>query len=164
MEYKMKIQYFFLITLIGFIACNDDNSSVMVTDISTQFKLYDTNGVEKTVFKSGEDFEMKFILFNLSGEDLTYHYTGVPVYFEIYQNDSIVATSYDGLSFPQVVLEDKVVSGKTFTSNWIAPNSIARNPKLALTSGNYKAIIKHFVFFDKFQIRESLPIEFLITN
>ena len=160
----MKKIYFFLIVVIGFTACNDDNSSVGVNGVNTQFKLYDSNGVEKTAFKSGDDFEMRFLLVNLSGRDLSYHYTGIPVFFEIHQNDSIIATSVDGLSFPQVILGDEVKNGGIFRDNWIAPNSSARDPKLILPTGNYKAFVKHYGFFDNVKIKESSPVEFVIID
>jgi hypothetical protein len=160
----MKIIYFLLLAGIFLIACNEDNSSVGVNGVNTQFKLYDSNGVEKTTFKSGDDFEMRFSLVNLSGRDLSYHYTGIPVFFEIHQNDSIIATSVDGLSFPQVILGDEVKNGETFSDNWVAPNSSARDPKLILPAGNYKAYIKHYGFFDNVKLKESSPVEFMITN
>ena len=160
----MKKIYFFLIVAIGFTACSDDNSSVGVNGVNTHFKLYDSNGVEKTAFKSGDDFEMRFLLVNMSGRDLSYHYTGIPVFFEIHQNDSIIATSVDGLSFPQVILGDEVKNGAIFRDNWIAPNSSARDPKLILPPGNYKAFVKHNGFFDNVKLQESKPVEFVITN
>jgi hypothetical protein len=160
----MKKIYFFLIVVIGFTACNDDNSSVGVNGVNTQFKLYDSNGDEKTIFKSGDDFEMRFLLANLSGRDLSYHYTGTPVFFEIHQNDSIIATSVDGLSFPQVILGDELKNGRIFRDKWIAPNSSARNPKLILPAGNYKAFVKHYGFFDNVKIKESSAVEFVITD
>ncbi|MCZ2269009.1 MAG: hypothetical protein LC124_09175 [Ignavibacteriales bacterium] len=160
----MKIIYFLLLAGIFLIACNEDNSSVGVYDVNTQFKLYDSNGVEKTTFKSGDDFEMRFSLVNLSGRDLSYHYTGIPVFFEIHQNDSIIATSVDGLSFAQVVLGGEVKNGAIFRDNWIAPNSLARDPKLILPAGNYKAFVKHYGFFDRVKLKDSKPVEFVITN
>jgi len=163
-ENEMIKKYFFFFVLIPLIGCNDEDSSVMFNGINTQFKLYDTNGVEKTIFSSGDDFEIRFFIANLSGRDLSYHYTGIPVTFEIQQNDSIVATSVDGLAFPQVILGDEVKNGETYKASWIAPNSPAREPKISLPVGNYKALVKHYGFFDKFHIKESTPIEFLIIN
>ena len=160
----MKIIYFLLLAGIFLIACNEDNSSVGVNGVNTQFKLYDSNGVEKTAFKSGDDFEMRFSLVNLSGRDLSYHYTGIPVFFEIHQNDSIIATSVDGLTFAQVILGAEVKNGGIFRDNWIAPNSSARDPKLILPAGNYKAFVKHYGFFDSVKLKESNPVEFVITN
>jgi hypothetical protein len=160
----MKMIYFLLLAGIFLIACNEDNSSVGVNGVNTQFKLYDSNGIEKTTFKSGDDFEMRFSLVNLSGRDLSYHYTGVPVGFEIRQNDSIIATSVDGMMFIQVILGGEVKNGDTFKVNWIAPNSPARDPKLILPAGNYKAFVKHYNFFDEGILKESSPIEFVITN
>ncbi|MBK9098404.1 MAG: hypothetical protein IPM14_09900 [bacterium] len=160
----MKIIYFLLFAGIFLIACNEDNSSVGINGVNTQFKLYDSNGVEKTTFKSGDDFEMRFSLVNLSGRDLSYHYTGIPVFFEIHQNDSIIATSVDGLSFPQVILGDEVKNGGIFRDYWIAPNSSARDPKLILPAGNYKAFVKNYCFFDNVKIKETSPVEFVITN
>ena len=160
----MKIIYFLLLAGIFLIACNEDNSSVGVNGVNTQFKLYDSDGVEKTTFKSGDDFEMRFSLVNLSGRDLSYHYTGIPVFFEIHQNDSIIATSVDGLLFPQAVLGGEVKNGEIFMNNWMAPNSIERDPRLILSAGNYKALIKHYGFFDNVKLKENNPIDFEITN
>jgi hypothetical protein len=160
----MKIIYFLLLALIFLVACNEDNSSVGVNGVTTKFKLYDTNGVEKTTFKSGDDFEMRFLLVNLTGRDLSYHYTGIPVTFEIYQNDSIVATSVDGLTFAQVILGDALKNGESFNANWMAPNSPARDPKLILPVGHYKAFVKHYGFFDNSKLKESSPVEFEIIN
>jgi hypothetical protein len=160
----MKKIYFFLFILIPLISCNEEDSSLMFNGVYTQIKLYDTNGVEKTIFKSGEDFEMRFFVTNQSGMDLSYHYTGIPVTFEIHQNDSVVATSVDGLTFAQVILGSSVKNGETYIANWLAPNSSARDPKISLKAGNYKAFVKHYGFFDKFQIKETSPTEFTVTN
>ncbi|GAB6283631.1 MAG: hypothetical protein STSR0008_24150 [Ignavibacterium sp.] len=161
----MKKIYFLLLAGIFLIACNEDNSSVGVNVVNTQFKLYDINGVEKTTFKSGNNFEMRFLLVNLSGRDLSYHFTGTPVFFEIHKNDSIIATSVDGLLFPEVILYGEVKNGEIIRDKWIAPNSVARDPKLILSPGNYKAFVKHYAFFDdNVTIKESLPVEFVITD
>ena len=160
----MKIIYFLLLAGIFLIACNEDNSSVEINGFNTQFKLYDSNGVEKATFKSGDDFEMRFSLVNLSGRDVSYHYTGLPVFFEIHQNDSIIATSVDGFSFIQVIIGDEVKNGDMFKANWIAPNTTARDPKIILPAGNYKAFVKHYCFFDNVKIKESSPVEFVITD
>ena len=160
----MKKIYFFLFVLLLLISCNNEDSGLMFNGIDTQFKLYDSNGVEKTIFKSGDDFEMRFLLVNLSGRDLSYHYTGIPVTFEIYQNDSIVATSVDGLTFAQVILGGALKNGESFKANWMAPNSPARDPKLILPVGNYKAFVKHYGFFDNSKLKESSPVEFEIIN
>ena len=160
----MKKIYFFLFVLFLLIGCNNEDSSLMFNGVDTQFKLYDTNGVEKMIFKSGEDFEMRFFVTNLSGRDLSYHYTGIPVTFEIHQNDSIIATSVDGLTFAQVILGGAVKNGETYKANLLAPNASARDPKISLQAGNYKAFVKHYGFFDKFQIKETTSIEFIVTN
>lgn len=160
----MKKIYFLFLAVIFLIACNEDHSSVGVNGVNTQFKLLDSNGVEKTIFKSGDDFEMRFLLVNLSGSDLSYHYTGIPVFFEIHQNDSIVATSVDGLTFAQVVLGGAVKSGEFYKANWLASNSPAGDPKLILPAGNYKAFVKHYGFFDNIKLKESSPVEFVITE
>lgn len=160
----MKYLFFLFIVLAFFVSCNDDDSIHNNYGVAVQFKLYDTAGIEKSNFKIGESFDMIFILINTSGRDLTYYYTGTPITFEIHKSDSIIATSIDGLTFPHVILGGVVKNGERFKSNWLAPNSPARDPKISLPVGKYKAFVKHYGFFDNFKIKESLPIEFEIVD
>lgn len=107
---------------------------------------------------------MRFELTNNSGKDLIYDYTGVPVIFEIHQNDSIIATSVDGYLFPEVILRDTINNNETYHFNWIAPNTPVKGTKIILQAGNYQAFVKHSAFFGNFRYKETLPIGFVITD
>ncbi len=148
--------------LILFTACEDGDFNM--NRIKSEFKLYDNNGIEKNIFQSGDDFEMRFELTNNSGKDLIYYYTGVPVIFEIHQNDSIIATSVDGYVFPEVVLSDTIKNNETYHFNLIAPNTPVRATKIILQAGNYQAYVKHSAFFVDFRYKETLPIPFTIIE
>lgn len=159
----MKKVYFLLFVLLCFYGCKEE-SILMSNGITSSFELYDNDEVKKTIFKSGEDFKMIFMVTNLSGKDLYYGYTGVPVVFEIHQNDSTVATSTDGLVFAQVALKGTIKNGETFKADWLAPSSKGRIPKISLPAGNYKAYVKYGGFFIQSKIDKTPPIEFVVTD
>ncbi|MGD8782734.1 MAG: hypothetical protein PVH88_27735 [Ignavibacteria bacterium] len=160
----MRKEYLIIVMLVLLNSCNNDDSIVMYDNISIQFSLHNTGGDETTVFKSGEDIEMRFFITNMSGKDLSYHYTGVPLIYEIYNSDTVFATSIDGLVFPQVVIGNEIKYGETYQSKWLGPNAPYREPQIQLPVGKYKAYVKHGSFFDDYQIKETSAIEFTIID
>ncbi len=160
----MKMICLILFVIIGLTSCSNENSVGVINGISTNFKLLNANGKESTSFKSDENFQMKFSVTNLSGNMLSYHYTGVPVIFGIVQNDSVVATSVDGLTFAQVVLGGSIKNGDTYRINWTAPYSPGRQSKFILSPGKYEAVVIHKRFFDNYQLKSTEPIEFTVIK
>jgi len=107
---------------------------------------------------------MRFSITNQTGIDLTYHYSPPLIVFKILQSDTIVCTSIDGLAFIHPIFEEVLLNEESFQDKWIAPNSVARDPRVSLLPGNYKAIVKHGSFFDFAKLKETEPIEFSIVE
>ena len=164
----MKRIYFVSFVIIILIGFNTDDSVSIGAGITKQLKLFDTNGNEKTIFKRGEEFEMRFSITNFTGKDLTYHYTGVPVISEIHQDDAYICSSVNGLITAQVFLTKTLRNGETFKIKWLAPNTlantIAREPKIFLPAGNYKAVVEYRFVFDNFSLEETTPVTFKIIK
>ena len=106
---------------------------------------------------------MRFALLNLSGIDQTYHYTGIPIVFEVCSADTTVCTSIDGLLFPQVVLGGVVRNGETFQATWQAPHSIARGSLISLAPGTYQANIRHGGFCANVRVAQTTSVQFTVT-
>ncbi len=132
-------------------------------NLITDFRLQDTSGTEAGRFHAGDEFDMLFAVTNLSGIDLGYTYTGVPVVFEIWSADTLVATSIDGMAFPQVVLGGTIRNGETFRARWRAPNTGGRIPQISLSPGSYEAGVKNRSFFDSFKAPETGRVRFSIV-
>ena len=164
----MKRIYFVSFVIIILIGFNTDDSVSIGAGITKQLKLFDTNGNEKTIFKRGEEFEMRFSITNFTGKDLTYHYTGVPVIFIIQQLDStFVCSSVDGLMVAAVFLIKTLHNGETFETKWLAPNTvdtIPRERKIFLPVGNYKAVVEYRLVFDNMALEKTKPVKFKIIN
>ena len=157
---KSMIFLFFLLLVFG---CNSDTPVQNNSDISTSFTLSNTSGVSETIFHSGESFDMHFVLHNFSGTDLIYNYTGYEVMFQMEQEDSIIASSIDGLGFYLNIMSGKVKDGESFTSNWRAPNTVTQDPKIILPVGTYKARVLHKNFFNNYQVPATKEILFSIV-
>ncbi len=130
--------------------------------ITTMLSIADTTGTPSATFHPGESFDLSFSLTNQSGADQSYHFTGVPVVFQILQGDSVVATSVDGLLFAQVVLGGGVRNGETFRASWRAPNTLGRDPKVVLPVGQYSANVLHGCFFDQYTVPPTTQIPFAV--
>jgi hypothetical protein len=127
------------------------------------FTLTDTLGRSTSQFHTGEDFYMYFSLRNTTGDTLTYYHTGPSIIFSILKGDSLVATSVDGMAFPQVVIGDVVPPGDTLRARWRAPSSPARVEKLILAPGSYEAEVS-FPWFAEAKFRALPPITFSVVE
>jgi hypothetical protein len=163
----MRRIYFVSLVIIILILYGTDDSVLSGAGITPQLKLFDTDGNEKTTFKRGENFEIRFSFTNSTGKDLTYHYTGVPVIFEIFRDDAYVCSSADGLVVAQVFLTKTLRNGETFQDIWLAPNTVGTIPrerKIFLSAGNYKALVEYRFVFDNFSLEKTPPVTFKIIR
>ena len=101
------------------------------------YHLTDTLGASKAVFKCGEDFLVKLAITNLTGQAKRFVFSGPVVVFSVRSVDSTVASSEDGLAWPQDVRLDTLEVAETLTFGWRGPNSIAKKPRLSLLPGSY---------------------------
>ena len=125
--------------------------------------LTDTLGRSTWRFHTGEDFYMYFSLRNTTGDTLTYYHTGPSIIFSILKGDSLVATSVDGMAFPQVVIGDIVPPGDTLKAWWRAPSSPARVEKLVLAPGSYKAAVS-FPWLSETMFGAVPPVAFTVVE
>jgi hypothetical protein len=163
MEVEMK-RLLVLIPLFLFMYCNSGTSPTDNHDLSVSFTITDTSGVQVTAFHTGSSFDMNFNVTNLTGNTLTYGYTGVPVVFQILLADTVFASSIDYFTFPQVVLTGKIENQATYSAKWRAPSTKARQVIFTLPVGQYKARILHGSFFNEFKMDETPPILFTIIS
>ncbi|HTP13926.1 MAG TPA: hypothetical protein VMM37_09855 [Bacteroidota bacterium] len=151
---------FVLLACVG--GCN--SNPVADSRFTTTFSIADTTGTPSTTFHPGESFDVSFAVTNRTGATQTYHFTGVPVVFQILQADSVLLTSVDGLVFPQVVLAGQLGDGETYTATWRAPNNAARVPTRELGVGGYQARVLHGCFFDHDALPPTSAIAFTVTQ
>ncbi len=152
-----------LLTLVILVlGCN--SNPVGYSGFPTTFSVTDTTGRPASTFHPGDSFDISFAVSNQSGADQSYHYTGVPVVFQIVRGDSVVATSIDGFLFPQVVLGGRLRNGETYSASWRAPNTSARIPHLDLSAGDYEARILHGGFFEQYALPPTPAVPITIVN
>ena len=101
------------------------------------YQIKDTLGSSKVVFKSGEDFVVTLGITNLTGQAQIFALGGPVVVFSVKSVDSTVASSMDGLAWPQNVLLDTLGVAETRTFGWRGPNTMAHKPRLSLAPGSY---------------------------
>ena len=133
--------------------------------LAPEFTLTDTLDNQSTVFHSGESFQMNFSVVNSLPDTLIFirYDTGPIVRFMIMQNDSVIATSVDGLGFPQPVFEDHFPPGDTIRAEWLAPTTLQQSPKVVLAPGRYKARVYSW-FFDLEEISAPEDIVFSVIQ
>ncbi len=133
--------------------------------LTPEFALSDTLGNPTTEFYSGESFRIHFSVVNTLRDTLTYtrYDTGPVVRFMIMQEDSVIATSVDGLGFHLPVFEDYFLPGDTIKAEWLAPTTPWQDPKCILESGIYKASVISPIF-DHEKIRSVSDIQFSIIE
>lgn len=160
----MKKYMFLFVLLLGVYSCHVNDAAPDYSRLITQFRLYDTTGVEKYTFKSGENFNMKFTVQNNSGEDLTYQYTGFSSKFVIYKADSLFCTSVDGLIFAQVLVTNTLKNGDEYQNSWTAPKTPGMSPVTSLPPGEYVAKVSHSCLFKEYNIANMDSVRFTVTE
>jgi len=160
----MKKTFIVILFLFDMYSCHINDSSPDYSRIETQFKLYDTTGVEKYYYKYGEKFEMKFTALNNTGTDLSYQYSGPSSIFEIYKSDSLICTSVDGLAWAMVIISATIKEGEQYSNKWIVPNNVGSYQRITLPAGNYKAIVVHSCLFKNYKLPDTKPVYFVVYN
>jgi hypothetical protein len=128
--------------------------------LTPEFTLSDTLGNPATEFYSGESFRMHFSIINILRDTLVFtRYDGGPlVRFMIMQEDSVIATSMDGLDFYLPVFDDYFPPGDTIRAEWLAPTTPQQSPKVVLTPGVYKARVISWIFnLEEIPAPEDIP-------
>lgn len=88
---------------------------------------------------------------------------GPVVRFMIMWEDSVIATSIDGLGFRLPVFEDYFLPGDTMKAEWLAPTTPWQDPKYILEPGVYMACIISQIF-DHEKIRSVSDIKFSVIE
>lgn len=128
--------------------------------LTPEFTLSDTLGNPATEFYSGESFLMHFSIINILRDTLVFtRYDGGPlIRFMIMQEDSVIATSMDGLGFHEPVFDDYFPPGDTIRAEWLAPTTPQQSPKVVLTPGEYKARVISWIFdLEEIPAPEDMP-------
>lgn len=160
----MKSWILFMLIAVIFAGCDLlSPGSSGESSTNPSLTLTDTLGRSTSLFHTGENFDMYFSLRNTTGDTLTYYHTGPSVIFSILKGDSLVATSVDGMAFPQVVIGNIVPPGDTLKAWWRAPNSPARVEKLILAPGSYEAEVS-FPPFGEAKFRALPPVAFTVVE
>gem|GEM_PF-2784206 len=115
--------------------------SSSITNNNLSFVLTDTTGYPKSIFSRGEQFNLSFAYINTTADVMTYvkGSSAPSVIFEILKNDSVVASSVDGMGFAQVLIGGSLAPNDTLMGQWRAPNTPYQFPKVILSPGSYKA-------------------------
>ena len=95
----------------------------------------------------GDDFNLNFTITNNTGRDLTFHHSGPPVIFRLETDDSLVASSTDGLVWAAVILEGTLAHGESYSTTWRAPNTPWSGKHIIPRPGQYRATVRAGCFF-----------------
>ena len=155
-----------LVLLFGIVGCDlGERAPGSVEPLSATFRLTDASGREATSFRSGEEFDVIFVLTNTTGGEVTFHKAdyGPLAHFTILQGDSVVATSIDGYAFPMVATTGRLEPGQSLQEYWRAPNTPARDPRITLSPAAYEARVA-FVSFENVKVKQVPPVAFSIIR
>jgi hypothetical protein len=139
-----------------------DEEDIDAAGFQVSYQLTDTSGVSKTSFKSGEDFLVTLAITNLTGEPQIHAHTGPVVIFSVLLGDSTIATSVDGLAWPQNVIVDTLGAAQTLTFRWPGPNSPARIPRRSLAPGYYTVAAVFRTVFGGHEVSDPKPLSLLV--
>ena len=134
-----------------------------VVSLPVFFVLIDETGYQSSVFRSGGQFMMQFVIRNTSDKVLTVYRgdSGPDVIFKITKEDSVIATSIDGYAFIQVPSVGKIAPLEAMHWEWVAPNTAARTKKVVLSPGQYQASV-YFRSIDNAEIKQPSAILFTV--
>jgi hypothetical protein len=158
-----KIAVLSVLTLIR-VSCDSLNAPIVdhQARVSAAFRLADTTGIPSAIFHTGRSMDMSCVLSNPSNVDVVYHEPSPAVVFRIASGDSTIASSTDGLAFPQVIVTGTLTSGKSFSFTWRGPNTAGRNPQISLPPGNYTARATLKIAFDNAIVTPPVDIGFTV--
>jgi hypothetical protein len=156
-----RIALCLLVTLLV-AACDKFPVGAGAGAVATALTLHTTAGAEARVFRSGEEFEMRFSLSNSMRSPLCAQYTPPELVFRIHAGDSLVASSVDGMAFPQVLLTVCVEAGQGISLRWNAPNAPGRSPAISLPPGEYTASVHH-ALYALAVVPRALPVAFTVA-
>ena len=139
-----------------------NNEDCITAGFQLSYGLTDTNGVGKTTFKSGEDFLVTLALTNRTAEIQVFARSGPIVVFSVLSADSTIATSVDGLAWPQVVILDTLGVAETRTFRWRGPNSPARIPRRSLAPGYYAVAASFRTVFGGHDVCDPKALDLLV--
>jgi hypothetical protein len=129
--------------------------------VATTLTLRTLAGVQATQFHTGEKFEMRFSLTNLTRSSVCYSYTPPETVFRIYRGDSLIVTSVEGMQFPQVIQTDCVGSGEAISRSWADAPATALRSNLVLDPGTYTAAVSHASYL-AFGVQPASAVTFTI--
>jgi hypothetical protein len=138
-------------------------SPIIPAGVTTTLTLSDLFGRPSSAFHSGQDFDVQFMLANMTSRDICYSYSPPEMSFKISLGDSVVATSIDGMAFPAVIVPGCVRAGETYRNHWIAPNSPVRAPRISLPPGIYTVKALHPALADP-RVPPLQPVRFTIIR
>lgn len=142
--------------------CENTVNSVQNGTLATKFILKNSQGNEATQFQFGEDITFHYSIENKSRHSYLYtnQHSGPFVIFEVYQGDSLIGSSLDGLAFLPVIIADSIEAGETLIAeyNWVSAPS--HSP---LSVAEYTAKANPILEFNDAASLENEEIEFQIT-
>lgn len=112
------VKLIFLTSVTLTVGCKYPFESNHNNHVTAQFYLADSTGQEEINFYIGQDIYFHYSIINHTGKIQNYaiKHSGPFASFEVFQNDSLIGTSDDGLYYIQVIIERKLSSGDTLQS------------------------------------------------
>ena len=126
-------------------------------------RLIDRNGNEATVFRSGEDFDMRLTVTNQTGTTQSFTWGPPRFVFQVMVGDSLVSSSTDGFAFITIVERASLINGQSDSGIWRAPNSAATPGRIILPPGQYKAMARFGGVFDEFGVLPPKTMSFTVV-
>jgi hypothetical protein len=130
--------------------------------VKVECTLTDASGRTRGYFTILEVATVHVTITNSSGMRLPYSYSWSPIFIEIQEGDSIIATSLDGLTSVQMLSYDVLEVGHSIVFDWAPPQTPWNGRRPGLNAGLYKAAVRYQGLFDRFRLKEPESIEFRV--
>lgn len=158
----MKALTVVLTSLVVLASCTDIGEPVR-GPLVTELRLFDRNGDEASVFRSGEEFDMRLIVTNHTGALQSFTWSPPRFVFQVKIGDSLVSSSIDGMSFIATVERGVLSDRQSDSGVWRAPNSVARPGTVVLAPGRYQARASFGGQFDEFGMLPPRTMSFTVV-
>lgn len=128
---KQPLKFFLAITLLLLSGCMNSNEPYSDNQFVTGFFLMNSTGAKTTTFAFGEDIFFHYSILNNSRTTQNYDIDEGPfVTFELFQNDSLIGTTEDGLDWILRLITRNFLPADTLTrlTSWLSNRIHAKLP------------------------------------
>lgn len=138
------------------------NGDFTTNDLRFSFSVLDTNNVQRSEFRIGEDVRLRYVVENISDGAPRFEipHLGPIATVSVLKNSLVFGTSDDGMDYPAIVVVDTLAPGDStaLVFDWLTLQHHAPLP-----AGNYTASVTPHLNFDDTADPVGISLPFSVT-